>query len=426
MQSLKKTIAIGLIGNILEWYDFTVYGYMAAVIAPLFFPSDSPTISLISIFAVFAVGFIMRPLGAMFFGSLGDRLGRKQALLISIMLISIPTVVMGLLPVYSKVGLLAPLTLILCRLAQGLSVGGEYTSAILYLTEHAPANRKGFAGSFVLVGAGAGWLLGSFVASVTVNYFPEPALVAGAWRIPFILGGAAALFGLIVRSSSQETAPYIDMQKSGEKSENPIREVFASQKASLISMIGFNLLSTVAGYLIYAYMPTYLSQETGLPLSEALMLNTFMLMIFIGIVPVVGFLSDIIDRTKLMLVGALGFIVLSYPLFSLLLTGKLSAVIPALLIMTALIAIYHAPLPTLMAEFFPVRTRASSVGIAYNFAASVFSGTCPLMCTLLIKMTGSPLSPGIYLVIVGTISFASILIVRESQKKNLRLIYQEF
>lgn len=342
----------------------------------------------------------MRPLGAILFGHFGDRFGRKPALMISLLMMAIPTLAMGCLPTYSQIGILAPLLLMICRLVQGLSVGGEYTSSIVYLVEHSPPNRKGFAGSFVLVGAGLGWLLGSFVASQTL----------WGWRIPFLLGGLTGLFGLLLRQFATETSPFTALKQSQKVLQNPIREVLFNQKATLCLVIGLNLLSTVAGYLIYAYMPTYLHREAGIPLSDALMINTIMLLIFVILVPLVGWLSDKVERVKLLFLGAVGFLCLSYPLFLMLHLQSVPLIVTSLLIMTVLIALYHAPLPTIMAEIFPIETRANSVGLSYNLAASLFSGTCPLMCTLMIQFTGSNLSPAYYLILVSLISGATALV----------------
>ena len=353
--SMVKTIGIGMAGNLLEWYDFSLYGYFSPVIARLFFPNNDPFISLISTFAVFAAGFLMRPLGALMFGYWGDRLGRKKALLFSLLLISLPTIFIGFLPTYETAGFWAPVLLIVLRLLQGLSAGGEYTSSIIFLTEHARPNRKGFAGSFALFGSGLGMLLGSFAcAVVTASCSPE-SLNSWGWRLPFLFGTITMVFGLILRKRAQETSEFQKMQQSGSLASNPLSEIAQKQKANIGVMMGFNLLSTIAGYLLYAYMPTYLYKVIGLPLSDALFLNVICLAWFNVVVPFAGLLSDYIGRKILFLWGSVAFVLLSYPLFLLISQGTFFSCLLAISIFTVMIATYHGPLPAQMSNSSPFK-----------------------------------------------------------------------
>lgn len=401
-----------MVGNLLEWYDFSLYGYFSPIIARLFFPNYDPFISLISTFAVFAAGFLMRPLGALFFGYLGDRVGRKHALLFSLLLISLPTIFIGLLPTYETAGILAPILLTFLRLLQGLSAGGEYTSSIIFLTEHAKSNRKGFAGSFALFGSGTGMLLGSLACAIVTASYSQENLNSWGWRLPFLFGIFTMIFGFFLRKGAKEPAEFQKIKASGTLAQNPLKEIAQSQKVSIGVMIGFNLLSTIAGYLLYAYMPTYLHKVIGLPLSDALFLNAISLGWFNLVVPFAGLLSDHVGRKVLFLCGATAFAILSYPLFLLFAHGTFLSCLLAMMIFTVMIAMYHGPLPAAMAEFFPVKVRASAVAIAYNFAASLFSGTCPLVASILIQATGNPLSPAFYLMVAALISFTVIALQR--------------
>jgi MHS family proline/betaine transporter-like MFS transporter len=416
----RKQLAIGMVGNILEAYDFTLYGYLASLFAKLFFPTQDDFTALLSAFCVFSVGFIMRPIGAIYFGSIGDRIGRRRALLLSILCIAIPTILMGLLPTYNQIGIWAPIFLVLLRLLQGFSTGGEYTVSILYLTEHAPQNRKYLAGSFALLGAGIGWLLGSLACSAVTSWFATDVLMAWGWRIPFLLGSITALFSYIIRSKALETPTFIQFKNAHLLTRNPVRDTLERQKLNLLKVMGYNLLPTVAGFILYAYMPSYLNKVAGIPLNQTLILNTVCLILFNALVPCVGFLADRVNVSKILLGASLGFIGLSYMLFDILYSQNIWGCYLAMVVFSFLIAAYHAPIPTLMAQMFPTNLRASSVGIGYNFTVAAFSGTAPLVASLLINYTNNPLSPAYYLMIVATISMS--VVVTELLKNKKRVL----
>lgn len=403
--SLKKTIGIGVIGNVLEWYDLTIYGFFTAIIAKLFFPNDNSIVSLLSAFSVFAISFFIRPLGALLFGYIGDRFGRKKALFLSLLLISIPTTLIAFLPTYNQIGILAPCLLIVLRILQGLSIGGEFSSSILFLTENAPQNKRGFLGCWVFFGAGLGWLFGSLVCALTNHYFSEETLMQWGWRAPFLLGALTGLFGLYIRSSAMETEEFAKIKNSKEISENPVAELYRSSKQSLGITIGLGALSAIGGYLIYAYIPTYLHQVSQIPLKDALYLNTLSLGAFTLLIPLAGLLSDRVGRRKMFITSSLGITLLAVPLFYLMQSSNYAMILGSLLTFAPLMAIYQASYPAAMHELFPARIRASSIAIAYNIATALFAGTCPLICTFLVNVTGNPFAPAYYLMVAASISF---------------------
>lgn len=411
--SLKKpnfsAIKIAVIGNILEQYDFSLYAYFSPLFATLFFPNTDFSAGLLAVFGVYAAGMLMRPLGALLIGYLGDTLGRKQALLISLMMIALPTICIGLLPTYASIGIWAPILLTIFRLIQGLSVGGEYTSSIIYLTENVEQKRRGFAGSFALVGTGTGWLLASLTSMFIMSFLSTEAITSYGWRIPFLLGFLTALYGFIVRAKATETPEFVQLKARKALSAHPLKEALKEQKKKMGIVFGFNLISTVAGYLIYAYFPTFLHKVTGMAMSQALLINTLGLSLFIFLIPLAGYISDLVGSRKLFLIGASAFVLFSYPLFVLLSQGTFAASLSAVIIFTFMISFYHGPLPGFMAEFFPPQVRASSVAISYNFASSLFSGTCPMVASLLIQTTGNSLSPSFYLMLAGLISFIVVI-----------------
>ncbi|MEM7009348.1 MAG: MFS transporter, partial [Thermodesulfobacteriota bacterium] len=222
--TLRNTIG-GIIGNVLEWYDFAVFGYFAPIIAEKFFPSEDPIASLINAFGVFAAGYLVRPLGGIVFGHLGDRIGRKYALQLSVMIMVVPTTLLGLLPTYSDVGILAPILLIIIRLVQGFSVGGELIGSVSYMTEVAPPSKRGFLGSFSFMGAVGGVLLGSFVATIAHGLFDATVINDWGWRVPFLFGFLVGLFGLWMRKGLVETADFKNAKEKGEIAANPVKEV---------------------------------------------------------------------------------------------------------------------------------------------------------------------------------------------------------
>jgi MHS family proline/betaine transporter-like MFS transporter len=418
VQSIRKTVAIGIIGNVLEWYDLTIYGYFSPVIAKLFFPNENPLISLIAAFGIFAAGFLVRPLGAVIFGMLGDRIGRKNALFISIVLIAVPTFLMGLMPTYAQIGLWAPLLLTVLRLLQGLSVGGEFSSSLIYLTENAPASRRGFTGSWIFFGSGLGWLLGSFVsAKVNQGLSPEEVMAWG-WRLPFLFGLLTGFFGFYLRYFSRETSLFETLKRNNALATHPVKESLQHSKRGVAITIGLAIFSTIGGYIVYAYMPTHLTHATGMPLADALMINTISLAVFTLLIPFSGMLSDMIGRRTQFMISCTGMILFAVPLFSILHQGHFNQCLGAMLSLTVLMALFQGPFPAMMHELFPTRVRASAIAISYNVTAALFAGTAPLVCTLLIKESGSLLAPAFYLMLAATVTLTVLL----SQTRAFQLV----
>jgi MHS family proline/betaine transporter-like MFS transporter len=265
-KALQKTVLAGAIGNVLEWYDFALFGYFASVLSRLFFPSSDPSLSLIATFGVFAVGFLARPLGALLFGYWGDTRGRRAALAWSIILMAFPTCLVGLLPTYAQIGLAAPLTLTALRFLQGLSVGGEFTGSVTFLVEHAAPTERGYIGSWAGFSAQIGALLGSGVGALATASLSSEALEQWGWRIPFVAGSVIALVGWYLRRRIPESPAFQRLQQEGEVSSSPIRELLASYRGPLLQVIGLVLLHGVGFYIIYVFLPTYLAKVSNLPL----------------------------------------------------------------------------------------------------------------------------------------------------------------
>lgn len=419
MSRSKRNIIGGCIGNVLEWYDFAIYGFFAPVLANLFFPLENQLASLISTFGVFAIGYLMRTVGSVVFGILGDKIGRKRALEFSVIIMAIPTTLIGLLPTYASIGLAAPLLLTVLRLFQGASVGGEFTGSISFVVEHAPKDRRGFYSSWTMFSLLGGILLGSAVASLITNILPKEAVEAWGWRIAFLLGITLGVFGLYIRTGLEDPPEFKKLKESGGISETPIREAFRNHWREIFTVTGATVVAAVNFYLIFVYMTTYLSTETHVLLSSALDINTISMFLLMLLVPLMGHLSDRVGRKPLLIVGCLVIMVFSYPLFIVLSKGKVIYDLGSQIVFALAFAALIGGFGAMMVELFPTRIRMSAVSIGYNLGFAIFGGTAPLVATLLIEVTNDKLAPSYYLIFAGLISLMVFIRMRESYKDKL-------
>jgi MFS transporter, MHS family, proline/betaine transporter len=411
----KKTLLAGAIGNVLEWYDFALYGYFAPVFAALFFPSDSPSVSLIAAFSVFAVGFLARPLGAMLFGYWGDTLGRRHALAWAILLMAIPTCLVGLLPTYGSVGMIAPVALTLCRFLQGLSVGGEFTGSATFLVEHAGATQRGYVGSWAGFSAQTGALLGSGVGALITSMLEDDALREWGWRIPFMMGGLIAVVGWYVRTRVPESPAYETIRLAGRLASSPIRDVFTTQRLAVAKVVCLVWLHGVAFYLLYVYMTTYLISVTSVPLATVLLLNKGCMALLALLIPLMGAWSDRTGQTPLLMTGATGIALLSYPSFLWLTSNNLPRMVAAQVLLTLLVASYMGPFFAAVTDLFPTAQRYTGLSVGYNIGAALFGGTAPLVAAVLIEWSGNVLAPAFYLTFCATVSLAVTLTLRNRE-----------
>lgn len=416
---IAQIVLPGLIGNILAWYDFALYGYFAAIISPLFFPSTDIVFSLMATFAVFAVGFFMRPLGAILFGHLGDRYGRKNALTVAILWMAIPTALMGCLPTHAQIGVWAGIFLTVLRLLQGLAVGGEFTGSIVYICEHAPAKRRGFLGSLVMSSAFAGLVLGSGAAALTSTYFANTQWETFAWRVPFWAGLVLGGVGIYLRIKMPESPIFTSMVRFSQSSERPVPHAFQRNWRKMCVAAGIIALPSLAFYLSFVYLTTHLAVYLAYPLSEALKINTLTMSLIMLIIPFCGHLSDRFGRKTMMRTGAIGFIMLSYPAYLLLAQSNFMAIFIAQLCFAVLVALSYAAVPAALVEYFPAQIRSTGLSVPYNLANAIFGGTAPFIATFCIYLTGKVLSPSYVLIFGAMITLLSLRFLPETRGRAI-------
>jgi len=412
----RKAIYAASIGNLLEWYDFGVYAYLATMIASKFFPSTDPTASLLAAFAAYGVGFLARPLGGIVIGRLGDTRGRKAALVLTIFMMALGTIGIGLLPSYESIGIWAPILLVALRIIQGIAAGGEWGTSTAFIIEWSPANRRGFFGSFQQVSTAGGSLLGSATAAVLTTVLTSEQMLAWGWRLPFVLGLVLLIVGVYIRRNVEETPSF---EATREAAAN---EPVASGVGLGALAFGFTIFWTIAYYALLAWMPTFTQKYAGLSPSQALWSNTVGLIAMVIAIPLWGALSDRIGRKPLLLASTISIGVLAWPLFYLMsTTGGLAVVMPVQILFGVLLALYSGPGPAAISEIFPTHLRSTWMSAGYTLAVAVFGGFAPFMASWLIGATGSPLSPTyLYLIPAAIISALVVARLQETSGRPLR------
>ncbi|HSG07478.1 MAG TPA: MFS transporter [Longimicrobiales bacterium] len=414
----RRAVTAAVVGNVLEWYDFAVYSFLAGIIGQTFFPSGDPSAELLASFAVFGVGFLARPLGGVVIGRLGDVKGRKTALLVTIFLMAAGTVLMGLAPSYAAVGVAGPTVIVIARLMQGFSAGGEWGGSTAFIVEWAPEGRRGWYGSFQQMSVAAGLLLGSGTAALLSSVMSAENMEAWGWRIPFLLGGLLGPVGLWMRRTLEETPAY----RAAQREPAPVRAKGAVSPVTLAARaFGFTVLWTVSYYIFLNYMPSFTERYASLSRSQALWSNTVGLLVLVAVIPLWGRLSDRVGRRPLLLACCAAFVVLPYPVASFLASGPSFGAIMALQVfMAVIIALFSGTGPAAIAEIFPTRSRSTWMTIGYAFAVAIFGGFAPYIATWLIRETGSPIAWVYYVMLAAVISGAVIYSLEETAHRPLR------
>jgi MFS transporter, MHS family, proline/betaine transporter len=416
---MKKVIISGMIGNGLEWYDFAIYTYMVTIISKLFFPEGNEAAHLLATLGIFAVGFIARPFGGILFGMIGDRLGRRYALVLAIFMMAFPTGCIGLLPTYAQVGILAPILLVVLRVLQGLSLGGAFSGSITFLVEHAPAHKRGLVGSASIASLVIGFLLGSLVVLGMKIPLTDLQFEQWGWRIPFLLGVPIGFIGLYIRNHCEESPSYEAAKEGGTLSKTPVRDALKNEWKHVLQAIGIYISVTMPFYLVTAYFITFTEKTLGRSKEEALMLNAMVMIIILIVAPLSAALSDRIGRRKLLMALATAFLLFSYPLFSVLMTPDFSSILIAHILFALLVGAYTAPVPTVLVEIFPTRVRYTAMALSYNISAAAFGGTAPMVSQYLINETGDPHTIAYYIMLCAVVSLVALFFYRDRYKEPL-------
>lgn len=400
-----NAIVASAIGNCIELFDLTVFGFFAAIIGTQFFPNNNPLISTLSSFATFAIGFLMRPAGAFLLAPIGDTLGRKKLLSITMTLMGLASLGIAILPGYAVIGWLAPVLLILFRLVQGFAGGGEWGGAVSMMVEHAPVDKRGFIGSFQQVGFGLGILVGTVCSFLLNSFLSHQQIMSWGWRVPFFFGSVITPLALYIRRNIAESPEFIAFEREDKLPARPLAEVFKYHYRGILSVIGIGTMGTAAGYIANQFMNNYASQTLGMPIRRVSMLIMAASILQMLLIPVWGWVSDKVGRIQVIGGAALLYFILIYPLFFLLSQHPSSFTLALLVLSSAiLVSASFGPLPALISEFFPAHIRTTAISIGYNFAAALFGGCAPLISTWLISLTGNLISPSYYALFCALIS----------------------
>ncbi|MEM5386630.1 MFS transporter [Paraburkholderia phymatum] len=402
-----RTVVAASIGNALEWFDLVVYGFFAVVISKLFFPAGNDTVSLLLTLGTFGVSFFMRPLGAIVLGAYADKAGRKAALTLSIVLMMMGTLIIAVLPTWQSIGIAAPLILVVARLMQGFSAGGEFGSATAFLAEHVPG-RRGYFASWQIASQGLTTLLAALFGVVLTGELSPEQLSAWGWRVPFFFGLLIGPVAWYIRTKLDETPEFL----AAETTQTPIRDTFASQKTRLFIGMGIVVLGTVSTYLVL-FMPTYAIKQLGLAPSVAFAAISLVGVIQLVFSPIVGHLSDRYGRVRIMLVPAVLLFLLILPAFTYLVAHPTFGTLMLMQILFGfLMTGYFGSLPGLLSEIFPVQTRTTGMSLAYNIAVTIFGGFGPFIIAWLIRATDSKVAPSFYLMFAAVVSVIALVAAR--------------
>ncbi|GAT88342.1 MFS transporter [Paenarthrobacter nicotinovorans] len=427
---LRKALGGTIVGNTMEWYDVGVFGYLITTMGPVFLPEADKSVQTLFLLGTFAATFIARPLGGVVFGWLGDKVGRQKVLAATLMLMAASTFAVGLLPGYAQIGIWAAALLVILKLIQGFSTGGEYAGATTFVSEYAPDKRRGYFASFLDMGSYIGFALGAALVSVLQLTLGQAAMEEWGWRIPFLIAGPLGLIAVYFRSKIEESPQFqatLDAQEASAKdaasqdaavAKGPIGIVKAYWRQIVLAMILAAAANTV-GYALTSYMPTYLTDSKGYDPVHGTLLTIPVLVIMAVCIPLTGKLSDRIGRRPVLWVGAGSTIVFSVPAFLLIGIGEIWSTLAGLALIAFPVTFYIANLASALPALFPTSSRYGGMGIAYNFSVAIFGGTTPFIVQGLIEGTGDDMMPAYYLMATSIVGAIAIYFLRESAQRPL-------
>jgi MHS family proline/betaine transporter-like MFS transporter len=421
---LKRAVGAMALGNAMEWFDFGVYSYIAVTLGQVFFPSSNPSAQLIATFGTFAAAFLVRPIGGMVFGPLGDRIGRQRVLAMTMIMMAVGTFAIGLIPSYASIGIFAPVLLLVARLVQGFSTGGEYGGAATFIAEFSTDKRRGFMGSFLEFGTLIGYVLGAGTVALLTATLSHHALLSWGWRVPFLIAGPLGLVGLYIRMKLEET-PAFKKQAEAREAEDKVLpkqglgDLLAKQWKPLLLCVGLVLIFNVTDYMALSYLPSYLSSTLHFDETHGLFLVLLVMVLMMPMTLFAGRLSDTVGRKPVMLCGCIGLFALAIPALLLIRTGSMLPVFGGLLILGVLLSCFTGVMPSALPALFPTRIRYGALAIGFNVSVSLFGGTTPLVAAWLVAHTGDLMMPAYYLMGASLIGVVSVLALRETARKPL-------
>lgn len=409
----KRVLAGGSIGQFIEFYDFTLYGLSAVVLSQLFFPGTSALAGLLATFATFGVAFLVRPLGGLFFGALGDKIGRRKVLFITLLSIGAATAMIGLLPTHAAIGAAAPILLVLCRMIQGFSAGGESVGAPAFVFEHAPINKRGFWLNITLAATALPSVFGGTLILVLSSSMSSESFMSWGWRIPFLLALPMAFFGLWIRSKTEESEAFkAVLAKETSKEYSPLREAFAENKVRMLQVIFVMGLTAMGFYFLSGYFVSYVQVTGNLSRDQSLLANATAMLFYALLLPVGGIIGDKVGRKPMLIAGSAALALLSIPCFMLVTSGSLPLAIAGQLLFVVPMCIYGGGCYTFFVEIFTTRTRFTSAAISYNVGYAIFGGSAPFVGTFLVSQTGLSAAPGYYMAGAAVIVFLLLTLTK--------------
>ncbi|WP_407562318.1 MFS transporter [Streptomyces sp. 184] len=437
---IRRAVRAAALGNAMEWFDYGIYAYLAVTLGNVFYSGAGDGTRTMLSLATFAVSFAVRPLGGAFFGPLGDRVGRKKVLALTMMLMAAATFSIGLIPSYDTIGLWAPALLILARLLQGFSTGGEYGGAATFIAEYAPDKRRGYFGSFLELGTLAGYIGASGLVLVLTAGIGDDAMGSWGWRIPFLIGGPLGAVGLYLRLKLEETPAFLkseagkagaakpegaqpdgaeptdDGRKAAEGKTPPgeLRRILARQRATLLLCIALVAAYNVANYMLLTYMPTYLTEALDWPRTEQLGVVIATMVAMIAVVTLVGRLNDRVGRKPLLMAGMVGFLLVTAPAYALVRQGSVVAVAGGMLLLGGSLICLQGTMSATLPALFPTDVRYGSLAIGYNISVAIFGGTTPAVIEALVQGLDTPMAAAYYTMAFAVVGIVSVSLLTET------------
>lgn len=409
-QQLKRVVIASMVGSFIEWYEFAVYGYMAVVMGQVFFPNGNASTQIIASFATFAIAFLARPFGGFVFGWIGDRLGRKRALNLTLILMTISTFLIGLIPSYATIGITAPIVLILFRLIQGFSGGGEASGAAIFVAEHCQDNHRTYMTSWVELGCMAGFVFGAALSMMMRQIFTAQELTEWAWRLPYLFSAPLAYIGIYIRNRLEESPNYVAAVSEHRAGKHSFswREL-GQHRGAMLRSAGLMIANNIGIFIVLTYMPTWLVSTLQLSPTNSFIVGIFPMFFVLILIPIFAKWADKIGRKKIMMMGSVGMIIFALPCFYVLQEGTIPMKFLAMVILNICPAFLLSSILAKVPSLFPIHIRFTGMAVSYNVAVALFAGTAPMINAWLISVTGNHYIPAYYLIVGALVGVITLL-----------------